>query len=81
MKVPDWGWGPWSRSGCVPLMTISLCLNFHKYPSCLKVSRTLLKNDATLLEFRNTWRFLTGAGSLITFWMFFFGDNKVEFKI
>ena len=28
----------------------------------MKVSRTLLKNDDTLLEFRRTWRFLTGAG-------------------
>ena len=49
---------------CVPLMTISSCLNFHKNPSCLKVSRTLLKNDDTLLEFRRMWRFLIGAGVL-----------------
>ena len=27
----------------------------------LKVSRTLLKNDDTLLEFRRMWRFWTGA--------------------
>ena len=33
----------------------------HENPSCLKASRTLLKNDDTLLEFRRTWRFLTGA--------------------
>ena len=26
--------------------------------------RTLLKNDDSLLEFRRTWRFLTGAGVL-----------------
>ena len=30
--------------------------------SCLKLSRILLKNDDTLLEFGTTWRFLTGAG-------------------
>ena len=28
------------------------------------MSRTLLKNDDTLLEFRRTWRFLTEAGVL-----------------
>ena len=50
--------------GCVPLMTISLSSKFHKNPSCLKVSRTLLKNDDTLLEFRRMWRFLIGAGVL-----------------
>ena len=31
--VPDWGWGPWSRSWCVPLKIISLSLKFHKNPS------------------------------------------------
>ena len=45
-------------------MTISLSSKFHKNPSCLKGSRTLLKNDDTLLEFRRTSRFLTGAGVL-----------------
>ena len=30
--------------------------------SCLKLSGTLLMNDDTLLEFRRTCRFLTGAG-------------------
>ena len=49
---------------CVSLMTISLCFNFHENPSYLKASRTLLKNDDTLLEFRRTWRFLIGAGVL-----------------
>ena len=43
-------------------MTISLSFKFHKNPSCLKLSRTLLKIDDTLLEFRRMWRFLTGAG-------------------
>ena len=43
------------------MMTISLCSNFDKNPSCLKVSRTLLKNDDSLLEFRKIWRFLTKA--------------------
>ena len=28
------------------------------------MSRTLLNNDDTLLEFRRTWRFLIGAGVL-----------------
>ena len=45
-------------------MSISLCFKFEKNQSCLKVSRTLLKNDDTLLEFRRTWRFLTEAGVL-----------------
>ena len=48
--------------GCIPSMTIILSLKCHKNPSCLKVSRTLLKNDDTMLEFRRTWRFLAGAG-------------------
>ena len=47
-----------------PLMTISLSFKFHKNPSCLKVSRSLLKNDDTLLELRRMLRFLTGAGVL-----------------
>ena len=29
---------------------------------CFMVSRSLMKNDDTLLEFRRTWWFLTGAG-------------------
>ena len=45
-------------------MTISLSFKFNKNLSCLKPSRTLLKNDDTLLEFRGSWRFLTGAGVL-----------------
>ena len=45
-------------------MTISLISKFHENPSCLNVSRTLLKNDGTLLDFRRTWGFLTGAGVL-----------------
>ena len=45
-------------------MTISLSFKVHKNPSCLKLSRTLQKNDDTLLEFRRTWMFLTGAGVL-----------------
>ena len=36
----------------------------NKNLSCLKLSRTLLKNEDTLLEFRRPWRFLTGAGVL-----------------
>ena len=43
-------------------MIIRLSFKLKKIPSCLTVSRTLLKNDDTLLEFRRTWRFLTGAG-------------------
>ena len=50
--------------GCVPLMIISLSFKFDENLTCLKVSRTLLKNDDTLLEFRRTWRFLTEAGVL-----------------
>ena len=42
-------------------MTISLSLNFLKNLPCVKVSRTLLKNNDTLLELRRMWRFLTGA--------------------
>ena len=62
MEVPDWGWGPCSRFGCFHLMIIMLSFKFEKILSCLKVSRTLLKNDDTLLEFRRMWMFLTGAG-------------------
>ena len=39
-------------------------VNFHENPSCLKASRTLLKNDDTQLEFGRMWMFLTGAGIL-----------------
>ena len=52
------------RFGCVTLMTICLSFNFHKNLSFLKVSRNLLKNYDSLLEFKRTWRFLTGAGVL-----------------
>ena len=45
-------------------MTISLSSNFLENPSCMKASRSLLKNDDTLLEFRRTWGFLTRAGVL-----------------
>ena len=45
-------------------MIIRLSFKFEKNPSCLKVSRTLLKNDDILLEFRRMWMFLTGAGVL-----------------
>ena len=46
------------------LMTISLIFKFHKNPTFLKLSRTTLKNDDTMLEFRRTWKFLTVAGVL-----------------
>ena len=46
---------------CVLLMRIKLSFKFHKNLSCFEVSRTLLNNDDTLLEFKRTWRFLTGA--------------------
>ena len=45
-------------------MSIGLSFNFEKNPSCLKMSRILLKKNDTLLEFRRTWRLLTGAGVL-----------------
>ena len=45
-------------------MTISLSFKFHENLSCLRVSRTILKNDDTLLEFRRMWRLLIGAGVL-----------------
>ena len=35
-------------------------LNFNNF----FIRVTLLKNDDTLLEFRRSWRFLTGAGVL-----------------
>ena len=60
---------------------ISLCFNFHKNPSCLKVTRTLLKNDDSLLEFGRTWRFLTGAGVLDHVLDVSFDDDRVKFKI
>ena len=49
IEVPDRGWGPWSCFLCVPLMTISLSFKFHKYKSCLKLSRTLLKRQFSLM--------------------------------
>ena len=45
-------------------MKISVSFKFEKNPSCLKVSKTLLENDDTLLEYRRLWRFLTGDGVL-----------------
>ena len=62
-------------------MIIRLSLKFEKNPSCLKVSRTLLKNDDTLLEFRRTWMFLTGAGVLDHVLDVSFDDDKVKFQI
>ena len=43
-------------------MTISLSVKFHKNLTFLKLSRTILKNDDRLLEFKRMWRFLTWAG-------------------
>ena len=62
-------------------MIISLSFKFDKNPSCLKVSRTLLKNDDTLLEFRRTWRFLIGAGSMIMFWMTLLLSDNIKFEV
>ena len=42
-------------------MTIGLSFKFHKKPSCLKASRTLLKKEDTLLEYRRILMFLTVA--------------------
>ena len=64
---------------CVPLMIISLSFIFNENPFCLKVSRSLLKNDDTLLEFRRTLAFLTVAGVLDRFLMCSFDDNKLKF--
>ena len=61
MEVTDWGR---SRFGCVLLMTISLSSKSHKNLSSLNVSRTLPKNDDTLVEFIRTLRLLTGDGVL-----------------
>ena len=62
MEVPVWSWGPWSCFWCVPLMIKSLSFKLHKNLPCLTLSRTLLKNYDTLLEFMRTKRFLTGVG-------------------
>ena len=59
-------------------MTIRLNFKFEK--KCFKVSRTLLKNDDSLLEIRRTWRFLTGAGVLGVLDVSF-DDGKVKFQI
>ena len=46
--------------------------NTEQEPSC----------DDTLLEFRRTWRFLTGAGVLDhVFFMSSFDDNKIMFQV
>ena len=63
------------------LMTISLNFKFHKNPSCLKVSRSLLKNYDTLLGFRRMWRFLTGAGVTDHIFICSFGVNKLKFQV
>ena len=55
-----------------------LSFKFHKNLSCLKVSRTLLKNDDALLEFGRMWRFLTGAGVHDHILDGFFDDNKLK---
>ena len=57
----------------ISLMTISLSFMFHKNQSCLKESRSLLKNDDTLFEFK--------LGSMITFLIYFFDDNKLKFQV
>ena len=62
-------------------MIIRLSLKFGKNPSCLKLPRTLMKNDDTLLEFRRTCRFLTEAGVLYHVLDVSFDDNKLKFKI
>ena len=66
------------------MITISLSVNFHENLSCLKASRTLLKNDDNLLEFRRTWRFLTWAGVIdhvyFCLLLFTFDDDKLIFK-
>ena len=55
-------------------------LKFHKNLSCLKPSRTLLKNDDTLLEFRRTWRFLSWAGGFeLVFYVSF--DDKLKSQV
>ena len=46
------------------MLILKLKFQFHKNLSCFKESRTLLKKDETLLEFRIMWRFLAGAGAL-----------------
>ena len=61
-------------------MTKSLNFKFNKNLSCLKVSRTLLKNGDTLLEFRRTWRFLTEAGVLDHVLDVFLDGNKLMFQ-
>ena len=48
-----------------PFLIIILSFIFEKNLSCLKVSKSLLKNDDTLLEFRRALRFLTEAGFLV----------------
>ena len=62
-------------------MIIRLSLKFEINMLCLKVSRTLLKNDDTLLEFRRTWRFLTEAGVLDHVLDVSFDNVRVKFQI
>ena len=77
----DWGWGPWSRFWYVSLMMISLSFKFIKNLSCLRLSKTLLKNDDTQLEFRRSWRFLTGTGVLgHVFWCVHLMTLSLNFK-
>ena len=62
-------------------MTISSGFKFHKNLTFFTLSRTILKNDDTLLEFRRTWRFLTGAGVLEHVLICSFDDNKLKFQV
>ena len=61
-------------------MIISLGFKFEKNPSCLTVSRTLLKNDDILLEFRRTWRFLMGTGDHDHVLIVFLDENNLKCK-
>ena len=62
-------------------MTIRLCFKFNTNLSCLKLLRTLSKNDDTLLEFGRTWQFLIGAGVLDHFFMYIFDENMLMFQV
>ena len=54
----------------------------------MKLSRTLLKNDDTLMKLRRIWRFLTGAGVLdhilnvlkLLRTILKYGDTLLEFR-
>ena len=79
MEAPDWGSGSMIMFWMWYFDDNKLKFHYHENQSCLQGSRTLLKSDDTLLEFR-TWQFLNEAGVLDHILDVFLDDNKLLFQ-